>query len=286
MELFSTGIDDSTGAKRLTVRGPWNAEYVEFFASQGFTCLWLNQSLGFTGRRLDFLASIPNLHHLNVLGGVFDDDSGIEACGELRTLELTSNARNKLRLSHLSDLRSVFISRMPGRDDILESASIRQLYIYGYKEADLSSFKQMAALDDLEVGPARRLVDLTGPVQLRRLAVSYAPQLIDISAVSEMEELRTLEFAACRRIDSIEPLRRLGKLNKLGIVDCGRVASLEPIAGRPLQTLYLVGDTKIIDGRIRPFIEQRAMRDAAFHAWRHYDITQGEARAILKARSS
>ena len=59
MELFSTGIDESTGAMRLTVRGPWNAKYVELFASQGFTCLWLNQSLGFTGRRLDFLASIP-----------------------------------------------------------------------------------------------------------------------------------------------------------------------------------------------------------------------------------
>ncbi len=264
----------------LTIRGPWRTEYVELFASEGYTSLELNGALGFSETNLDFLADVPNVRQLLVLSSIVTNDAAIESCTTLQELQLTTGARHELRLSSLADLEEVYISR-PGRwSDLLGSGSLRSLYVDKYREADLRLF-HTPNLKNLKLAPARNLLRLDGAPQLASLEIGHAVKLASLASIVSMKNLQVLHLNACRSIADISPLGELAMIEDLFLNDCGQIETLQPVRHLPLRRLMFYGDTKVLDGRVREIVELPSLVDIAFHAWRHYDITQQEAARIV-----
>lgn len=229
-ELVLT-LDEESGAVKARVLGPWREEYAQHFVKGECTALELNGEKGFDGEDLDFLAEVPMLRELEVVGAV-TSDRGVQYCPRLQRLNLNTSSQDRVDFSQFRDLRHVYLGQLRGKESLLGLAALESLYAYGYPYRDLAPLRHLTALQRLELGPARRLDSLEGlpgSTELRLLGLYYAPQLRFIEEIGEMASLTSLEIYGCRKVEDLSPVGRLHRLQRLLLIDCGRIASLRPI---------------------------------------------------------
>lgn len=272
----SFSLSEDSAEPKVVLHGPWRSEYTRYFADGGdYVGLELNGEKGFTGDDLDFLSQLPALKELEVIAPLADD-SGVEHCKELRALKLQTGCTNPIEFGGLGSLQRVFVSGLRGRESLLGCKTLESLYLYAYPYEDLSPLRQLASLQRLEIGPARKLKSLTGlesvATAMSFLGVYYAPKLERVDAIVACAPVLTdLELYNCGRIRDLSSFGLLTALRRLLLVDCGHIQSLRPLTAlRRLQTLLFYGNTNVEDGNLDLLDELPALKDLAFRDRRHY----------------
>jgi hypothetical protein len=268
-------MSEVTGLPMLSLQGPWRDEYAKYFTADDYAALEINDSKGFVGDDLDFLADLPMLRELEVIAAV-KSDKGMRHCSKLERLSLTTASKDQVEFHAFLALRDVFLADLKGKESILERPSVQSLHLYGYPYSDLHPLHRLTGLRCLELGPARRLESLDGLQILRQrldmLGVHHAPELADVQALTEVPGLTELEFYSCRRLADLSPLQALASLRRLLLVDCGKLRSLRPLRQcRELRTLLFYGSTKIEDGDLSVLEELPHLEETSFQNRRHYN---------------
>jgi hypothetical protein len=78
----------------------------------------------------------------------------------------------------------------------------------------------------------------------------------------------------------------MSKLEELNLENCAEIDSLAPLAKcASLETLRLIGDTKMADGNIEPLLSMPALRNVSLRDWNHYNLTSEEVNKALALNS-
>lgn len=268
-------LSERTGAPLASLSGPWRPEFAKRFASGEYVALEVNDSKGFVGEDLEFLAEVPSLRELHVISGL-TSDAGVRHCRNLNTLTLTTASVDPVDFKGFTELREVFLSDLKGKESILELQELRSLYSYNFPYENLANLRSLKALRRLRIGPARRLSSLEGLAEvgghLEFVGLYHAPRLHSLAQVADLPRLRTLEIYNCRNIEDLSPVARRVELERFLLIDCGEIRSLRPLtACRQLSTLLFYGNTKVRDGDIAVLEELPSLTDVSFQNRRHYN---------------
>jgi hypothetical protein len=271
----------------LVLHGPWRAAYADVYVAGGYRGVEINGSLGFEGDNLAFLATLPHVEQLLILTTQLRDDQAVVACRELQILELTSGAKNPLDLTALPSLSRLFLGRgLEPRLRVEGASALKTFDVYGYLGADLSKFSTFPQLDTLCVRPARHLTSVAGTSGLVSLTIQRAPSLDTLDGIRLMRRLKYLNLSTCRYLSDISELAAVPSLRELVLKDCGNLPSLGPIANLNLKRLFLTGDTKVQDGKVRSVVMgMTELIEVGMHGWRHYDATPAEMQRIVFSRT-
>lgn len=272
---ISLTMSEVSGLPMLSLRGPWRDEDAEHFTAGGCVALEINDSKGFVGDDLDFLADLPVLREIDVIAAV-KSDKGVRHCTKLERLSLTTASKDRVEFRAFLALRDVFLGDLKGKESILERSGVESLHLYGYGCSDLRPLHRLTGLRRLELGPARRLESLNGLQDLRRrldmLGVHHAPKLADVRALTDVTGWAELEFYSCRKLADLSPLRALASLRRLLLVDCGKLRSLQPLRQcRELRTLLFYGSTHVEDGDLSVLEDLPHLEETSFQNRRHYN---------------
>ncbi len=151
-------LSERTGAPLASLSGPWRPEFAKRFASGEYVALEVNDSKGFVGEDLEFLAEVPSLRELHVISGL-TSDAGVRHCRNLNTLTLTTASVDPVDFKGFTELREVFLSDLKGKESILELQELRSLYSYNFPSRTWRTFVHLRPCDasvSVQLGDFRR----------------------------------------------------------------------------------------------------------------------------------
>lgn len=207
----------------------------------------------------------------------------------LDELRIQAGSNTRFDLTALPALRVLACDWKQVRDTIGKVTGIEDLYLASYAPSDLTPIAHLSGLRSLRMKerPAVRSLDgLEALPWLSQLGIFLSP-LEDLSALAALNPpvLAELQLESCRRVVSLDDVRRLVGLRYLNVSECGDIDSLAPIAElRNLERLYLYGSTKILDGDLSPLLGLTRLHDLRLMNRRHYAPQAREVKVQLGIR--
>ena len=279
-------IDNDGCGRTLIVTGAWTTEAARVLDRGEADGLTLNYALGFSEPSLDFISGWP-LRRLDILDRSLTDLEPIRrVAATLEELSVQAAAEASLDLGDTPRLRAVAGEWALIRWQLRLLDSLEELTTWLFDEETLLSLMDHERLQRLTIKEARRLESLLGIEQLgslRGLEVGLAPRLLEIDAVGELFQLEELSIEGAREVNTLEDVSQLGRLRHLGFADCGDVESLAPVRGlTQLESLYLWGTTRIVDGDLSPVLDLRALIDFRIRSRKAYHPSVEDVKARLQ----
>ena len=271
-----------------TVTGEWSGELEGLIRSGEVDRIVLNYALGFAESDLDFLWGLP-LRQLVVVDRRLKSLEPINSLGEtLELLSVTTDPSLTVDLSALPRLADLSADWEQVRETISTGSALESFATRRYAEADLQQLGNLEPLRRLVLVDRPRVTSLTGLGALpglRSLTVAYAKSLTDVQSLRDCPLLEELDLEGTRGFPSIAPLSHNRSLRYVNLSECGDLASLIPIETvDTLESVYLYGATKIVDGDLRPLMGLLRLHDLRIQSRRHYSPSVGEVQAAIAAR--
>jgi hypothetical protein len=121
---------------------------------------------------------------------------------------------------------------------------------------------------------------------LTTLGIHLASFLSDFSALRTARSLRELQLESCRHLTTLDDLVNLQAVEYLNLGDCREIATAAPLSHLTnLDSLYLYGTTKFLDGDLTPLTALPHLKDLRLQSRRHYSPSVTEIRDGLDPAS-
>ncbi len=140
-------------------------------------------------------------------------------------------------------------------------------------EGTRAIFGKLTKLNRLGIlnSPLRDLLGLEPLRELKRMRLNNMSRLNSLCGIDNLVDLEELNLSGCRKIKSIEELRRCSHLKRLFLDNNGEIESLRPLESlAALEVITFVGTTKIVDGDLSPLKRLGNLAGIAFQNRRHY----------------
>lgn len=242
-----------------------------------------------SGSSLDFLIDVPFIERLRVPSVSIRNDGGVRALRQLRELELQNYGVSEIDFASFPHLEKLTTVWRPGAESALECEGLRSLSIRGFPGSDLTAFRRLVQLRQLDLveGGLESTKGIERFLQLEWLRLGALRKLSSLRGVDALVLLRELRIVRCRRISSLAELSALRVLKLLFLEDLGTVGSASALAGlTELQQLGIIGDTNIEDGDLEPVSQLPLLEMVSMRNRRHYshqvDVDQ---RLVLRTRA-
>ena len=266
---------EPSGDVTLTVEGLWDRETEAVWGRGGIDGLVLNYANGFEGG-VEFLEGLK-VKRLSLTARHIEDLRPLyNSADTLQALFLSTSSTAKLDLGQLPALRSLDVEHWKQIQMSSDaSACVQDLYLGHYSERDLQPLAEWPALQRLRLKDRPALVSLSGVEalgDLRLLQVVGASRLEDFTPLDSLNRgLEELWLESCKKISSIDFVRRLESLTELTVADCGPIDSLRALRGlEHLLGVYMWESTQILDGDLSPLLELPSLRALRMRSRRHY----------------
>lgn len=230
----------------------------------------INDALGVIPNNLGFLSDFSFIEGVSIITSRSIDISALHNLKNLRTLNLSKEFNQVIDFSHFRNLISCQIS---WNDKIINFGKLRlleHLILTGYKKNDLSEFEELISLKTLSIIQST-IVTLKGIGNLKfleQLELVLLKRINSLEGIEQLQRLKKLHFENCPNISDLGLLKDLHDLEVLLIHDGKNIQSLKPLKNLyKLKTIYLPGNTNIVDGDMSPLIGRV---DASFGTRKHY----------------
>lgn len=158
----------------------------------------VNSEVSVKGAVLDFscLNNYPQIPSLTISDGLdIGEYRNIDVlyaldCLEQLSLGKTSGAALNIDISKIANIRDLRCDYTLKINNIGQALNLERLYIWSYKAADLSEFKELSKLKDfMLVRPSIKSLDgIEAMTELETIDISYARSLKDVSALHRLNE--------------------------------------------------------------------------------------------------
>ncbi len=203
---------------------------------------------------IDFLREYEFLERLDITSSRDYSFDFLEKLVNLRKLSINVDGKNKIDVSHLSQLEHLSVKWRNKIVGIENCVRLVSLCLIDYKERDLTKVGVMSMLSELELKTSsiEELYDLGGFLGLKRLSLINCKKLSSIESLDGLN-IEYIEIDTCPAIHDFSTLGGLPKLKKIIISECGKIKSIGFVTKLPfLSELSILGNTDIIDGDLMP----------------------------------
>jgi hypothetical protein len=285
-------VREWAGTIEMAVVGPWSDEAASAFECENVDRLILNTTLGFDEPSLDFLTGLP-VRELDIRDSRVNSE-GLEPLYSLSEtlvkVDLGISARAIVDLARLPRLTNLIATWRQVRASINHAVELESLFLDSYEEPDLTPLAMLRSLSSLGMTGRPRISSLLGlstPTSMQHLSISVASKLTDLTELRTMRNLVTLQFEGCRRISSIADIEACVGVQFLNVGECGELPTIAPIRMlTSLDSLYLYGDTKVLDGDLTPILALPRLEDFRMMNRRHYKPSVSEIEERILARNA
>jgi len=248
---------------------------------------------GFVGNDLSVLAQFSDLRALVVFDALDLDASFLSHVTSLRYLSL-ADVGGTVDLGGMSELRhlrlkiakgiSLPTSGLPG---------LEELAVWALAHKDLAFLSGFTALRSLEIIQAKKLESLAGVhvcKGLRDLVVAYCPALLDISDLSFLTLLETLDLQNVKGVSDFSSLSHLLGLEKLIIEKTSPLEDVEFLRGLRRLKHLVIRSAPIESGDLSPALGLPSLRHVYLDNKKEYGSAvmqlYDKAKQNAKARDS
>ena len=271
MEKFT--IERGEWGDRVVVHGEWSADIAEQMKRRDIRELYLNHALGFRGKNLSFLSTLPNLEWLKVLDWNLEDDSAINTLHALRSLDVSTNCKTEINFSRFPRLEICGLEWRTKAKSLFTCSTLRKLSLDRYPgrtAADIARLTKLESLDILNV-PLESVEELSVLPKLTHLGLYNLRKLFSLRGIERLVSLKELEINGCWAIRSIEEVQHLKSLQKLQLCDNRTIESLTPLTSlSQLTSVLFYGSTNVRDGDLSVLTALPRIREVAFQDRKHY----------------
>ena len=265
------------GGTDLVVTGEWTPAARRAIEDGRADGLVLNYAKGFRGESIDFIRDLP-IRKLDLLARWIDDLTPIHSLAPTLTeLRVESAPHAKIDLQNLAKLTTLASNWTQVEKSVMHCARLANVTFAPYSAPNLYPLACLEALKTVILKECRVLFSLDGiedfPPQLRELSVMLAPKLADIESLrrAKLPRLSRLELDTCRKLVHIEAAAHLSSLTFLNLSEGNEISSLAPVQSlTSLETLFLYGSTRILDGDLSPVTTLPKLMDFRLRSRRHY----------------
>lgn len=257
--------------------------------SEGCRRLLLNEMDQVSRNGLAFLERLPELEQLHLSDLLVEDVSGIHHLRNLRVLNLNSYDNTSIDFRCFPRLEDCFTFWRPGIQSLFEVASLKRLQIQRYQNDDLTALGALARLTSLtlvdprittlrgvEALPAMTSLEIVGARRLEDAGV------VVLAAATRLEEL---ELSQCRLLTHIGPVGELPHLRRVALHDCKRLETVQPLRRcAALEEVGLGGSTNLVDGDLTFLLELPRLKTVRIAKRKHYQPQPEELLRMLAAR--
>jgi hypothetical protein len=262
------------------------------FETENVDRLILNGALGFDEPSLDFLRDMP-VRELEIRDARFDSQ-GLEPLyllsETLAKLDLAVDTSISVDLAKLPRLTALSATWRQVKASIRYAVGLERLYMESYGEPDLTPLTMLRSLAELRMKDRPRIASLHGlsaMSSVRHLGIFVARNLADLTELRTRHDLMHLELEGCRKIPNISDIEACVGLQFLNLAECGDLPTVAPIRMLTrLDSLWLYGDTKVLDGDLTPVLALPRLEDFRMMSRRGYNPSVSEIeRQILERKA-
>ena len=197
----------------------------------------------------DFLHGLTNLKYLGV--GTWGD----------KLIDIS-------KLINLENLSVIWRKKIIGLENCL---NLKELFIYQYKEKDLSKLPSLNSLESLRFSASiRDLNGINNFQNLKSLTLEVCRSLRSIYGIDVLKDLEKLSFSMCSKIYDYDALSNLPNLKFLELDDCKTIKSINFLNNLPLlDTIRITGSSNVEDGDLLP---TQRIKSAFYKNYKHYNV--------------
>lgn len=263
------------------LKGEWKDSFIEDLPS-GTIALMLNYMYGFRGEDLSFVAKIPRLKTLSIVGYHDRTYKNLSFPPELESVQLDIRSSTKIDFSNLKHLKSASLSWNQQTESILLASSLEVLWISHLKCKDLLVLDKLRKLNKLSIvmcNALRSFAGIENHQSLTEVSVHYARQLTDISELHKVRSIQNLTIEKCPRISSYDVLADMPELKRLEMRGSAPIEDLSKIAKIKTLTYFDFALTLVKNGDIGVLLNSPSLKFINFENKRHYTHTVEQWRA-------
>ena len=241
----------------------------------------------FSGSSVNFLRGFGALSGLTLIDWKLKDARSIEHLTNLKKLRLQTPALSgPVNLEHFPQLEDLSVENADLIINLESCVNLKRLFISKLKSDVFSSLNSLQKLEVAQFSePAFHRIGSVNLLQLESLTIKAAHNLEDWNGLEGLPALKKLWLFGAPRMRSLDALKCLQKLEWLLLEDCGRIESLAPIVQLPqLCKLNIIGNTRIIDGRVSSILKAPSLKEVTFPSRPSYDMTEEQANEIIYKR--
>lgn len=286
-------LEEGRYGPRMVLTAAWSEAAARAWASRGARELELNYAKGWRRGDLSFLTGLPKLAALTIIEWNLEDASVVNELSSLRDLTLFTYCGTELRFDRLPELEECAIEWRPKARSLFEHRGIKKLFVDRLDAGgDLRPLAGMTSLRALALkGP--RLTTLEGVQDLailEFLEIGLARKLASLDGLEAQSELEWLELSTCRKVRDVSPVAALHRLRVLLLGDLGEIASIRPLSRlEKLERLFLIESTNVLDGDLFPLLDLPRLEHVDFLDRPHYshrstDFPQSSTEEVARWR--
>lgn len=202
------------------------------------------------------------------------DFSFLSHLNHLKELRINGSHKHIIDFSTLIELERLTIDWKKGYESIFNLPKLKELNLTGYKGKDLIDFSKLEKLERLILNKGA-ITSFKGLEMLTKLRVLKAFYLRNLNNVGFLpSSVECLDLTNCPKITNLLGVEKLVKLEELWIENCKDIESLKLIEKLiHLDRIDLMGNTKIIDGDMKPLVGKKEVR---FIEYKHYSHKEDE----------
>lgn len=280
-------LSDIKGSISLIIQENKINESKDYMLKKGITGLIINMSLGYTKLDVDFLSDFNFIEYLNIVHQPLGDTKAINSLHGLKSLVLYAYFFTEIDFNNFPNLQECSILHWtPNAKNLFNCTKLKILHINSYKKDDLSELNGLKLLEKLRIDNSQ-LTSLNGLqklTKLKELNLGLLTKLTSIDNIKDTPSLEKLNIQSCKKIP-YDTLWGIKSLRWLNLSDVGNIPTIKGIERlNKLEEVYLVGDTKILDGDLSPLLKLPSLKKVGVAHLSHYKPTSLEIEAKVEKK--
>lgn len=264
---------------RAILTSKWQDNLASIFNKKQVAELELNWAKGWSGDALLFLEALKELKAFSLIDWKIKSILPIHHLRELRNLKVSTYCKTPIDFSSFPYLEKCSLEWRKSSDSLFKCHKLKDLYLNSYKGKDTDSFSQLENLETLIIAnsPIKSLKGLANLKKIRILNLANLRMLTSLAGIEGLAELEELRVDTCRKITSIEEVRRLYKLRIFHFNNNGPVKTLTPLVClKRLEAVLFYETTNVLDGNISFLKTIPKLNDISFQNRAHYSNKREE----------
>jgi hypothetical protein len=217
-------------------------EVVDAYHAGGHDGLYLKLKRGWRARGVNWIAHLPGLEYLEILGRVADDSLAF-SIKSLRELILLTSCRVPVPDVGARGLRRLAMDDRPGKENLSSLNVLEELRIWRFADQDLRVVKPLTSLRKLHLECLKQQCALD-----------------DIQSCSRLVDIEILD--AC--VESLTPLSGLRDLRRLWLIGSPKATARSALNLSAIAGLPQLEEVRITYGTVQsvaPMLQAPALRD-------------------------
>ncbi|WP_372725839.1 hypothetical protein [Novipirellula sp.] len=238
---------------------------------------------------LEFLRDFPNITAVAISYGKGIDLAGLQYLEGLEYLTLDTY-KDPPDLGQFSMLRTLSAEWSPQLSVDERNEQLEKLTLFNYKcpHSDLSYLPLIPSLKHLELNLSSVTL-LDGADRQRHVQSLHFYRFLKLTRIAAIAalsggSLQRIKFELCKKIEDIDQLGQLESVKKITLDRCADINDLEFLRGCSQLEEFVILDTKIVSGNLRPLLELPKLSYFFTSDKHHHSHTKDEINALLRSR--